>query len=198
MTFPTTLDTDFGTLVDNVSDAEASNVNDLRRAVEGLEAKVGINSSVVTASLDYKVNNFFVTGRKLYLYENTAPTGWTIVAVTDRVLAVKGGSYGATGGATAGTWTQPNHTLIKAEIPIHTHTISTTGAHTHTIGLYGTLQGSGTNGNWGNMDDDITNRTTNSNGSHTHTAGNEGSGSAHNHGTTYRPSAAVGIIVTKD
>jgi hypothetical protein len=33
-----------------------------------------------------------VTGRKLWLYENTAPTGWTIASVTDGVIAVKGGS----------------------------------------------------------------------------------------------------------
>ena len=125
MTFPTTLDSDFGTLVDNVTDAEASNINDLRRAVEGLEAKVGINSSAVTASLDYKVNNFFVTGRSLYLYENTAPTGWTIVAVTDKVLAVKGGSaaYNVTGGNTGGTFT-----ISTANMPAHTHTIPRAGA----------------------------------------------------------------------
>jgi len=130
MTFPTTLDTDFGTLVDNVDDAEASNINELRRAVEGLEAKVGINSSAVTASLDYKVNNFFVSGRKLYLYENTAPTGWTIVAVTDKVLAVKGGSdaYNISGGNTGGTWTQPSHT----------HTMSQPSGSSQREGTYNT------------------------------------------------------------
>jgi len=120
MAFPTTLDSDFGTLVDNVDDAEASNINELRRAVEGLEAKVGINSSAVTASLDYKVNNFFVSGRKLYLYENTAPTGWSIVAVTDKVLAVKGGAeaYNVTGGNTAGSFA-----ITIANMPAHTHRI---------------------------------------------------------------------------
>ena len=196
MTFPTTLDTDFGTLVDNVTDVEASNVNDLRRAVEGLEAKVGINSSAVAASLDYKVNNFFVTGRKLYLYENTAPTGWSIVAVTDKVLAVKGGSdaYNVNGGNTAGTWTQPSHALITAELPIHTHTIGSGGSHTHQVSAYAAgIDGTG----WGTASASSSSVTSDSGGSHTHTAGNAGSGSSHNHGSTYRPAAAVGVIVEK-
>jgi len=177
MTFPTTLDSDFGTLVDNVDDAEAVNVNELRRAVEGLEAKVGINSSAVMASLDYKVNNFFVSGRKLYLYENTAPTGWTIVAVTDKVLAVKGGSdaYNVTGGNTGGTWTQPNHTLTIAEMPYHRHLLSAVVS-------------------WSGGGSGIAASST---GLSVHTGYTGGDG-AHNHGTTYRPAAAVGIIVSKD
>ena len=120
MAFPTTLDSDFGTLVDNEDDAEASNVNELRRAVEGLEAKMGINSSAVTASIDYKVNNFFVSGRSIYLYENTAPTGWRIVAITDKVLAVKGGdgAYNINGGNTGGSFT-----ISIANMPAHTHTL---------------------------------------------------------------------------
>ena len=169
MTFPTTLDTDFGTLVDNVSDAEASNVNDLRRAVEGLEAKVGINSSAVAASLDYKVNNFFVTGRKLYLYENTAPTGWTIVAVTDKVLAVKGGSasYNISGGNTGGAFT-----ISIANMP----------AHTHSYSRYGSLSTA-----YGNPAATMWYAVVSSN------TGSTGGGDG-----LYRPAAAVGIIVTKD
>jgi len=118
--FPTSLDS-FSSKTDNVDDVMAVDINDLQDAIEALEAKVGINSSAVTASLDYKVNNFFATGRKLWLYENTAPTGWSIVAVTDRVLATKGGSnaYNTTGGTSAGTWTQPNHTHTG---PNHRHT----------------------------------------------------------------------------
>ena len=108
--FPTSLDS-FATLVDNTDDALASHQNDRADAIEALEAKVGVDSSAVTTSLDYKVNNFFATGRKVYLYENTAPTGWSITAVTDKVLAVKGGAdaYNTTGGTAAGTWTQSTH-----------------------------------------------------------------------------------------
>ena len=57
--FPTSLDS-FGSVSDNVDDVVADHVNDLRRAVEALETKVGVNSSAVDTTLDYKVNNFFV------------------------------------------------------------------------------------------------------------------------------------------
>jgi hypothetical protein len=105
---------------DTISEDHINNVQD---AIEALEAKVGINSSSVDTSVDYKVNNFFVENvRKAWLYENTAPTGWTYQSLTDRVLAVKGGSglYNANGGTTAGeTW---------ANLKAHTHS---TPNHTH-------------------------------------------------------------------
>ena len=169
MAFPTTLDTDFGTLVDNVDDAEASNINELRRAVEGLEAKVGIDSSAVVASLDHKVNNFFVSGRKLYLYENTAPTGWTIVAVTDKVLAVKGGSaaYNVSGGNTGGTFD-----ITISNMPEHDHPAN-----------YGS---SGSNSTYYQYSGSST-------GTNNAMIGNTGGSDG-----LYRPAAAVGIIVSKD
>ncbi len=100
--FPTSLDS-YTDKVDGSDYPQAKDVNDLQDAIVQLETKVGINSSGSSNSLDYKVNNFFVTGRKLWLYENTAPTGWTIVSVTDKVLAVKGGTghYNVTGGSTS-------------------------------------------------------------------------------------------------
>lgn len=64
--------------------------------------------------------------QKLWVYRNDACEGWDIDAtVTDRVLAVKGGSnaYNANGGTTAGTWTQPNHTHAA-------------GAHTHSVQVW--------------------------------------------------------------
>jgi len=133
--YPAAIDS-FVAKQDNVDDVEAVNINDLQEAIEALETKVGVTTSAVTASLDYKVNNFLVTGRQLYLYENTAPTGWSIIAVTDKVLAVKGGSnaYNANGGTTAGTWTQPTHTHADTlAAPAHTHADTLTApAHTHT------------------------------------------------------------------
>jgi len=109
--FPSGLDS-YTDKTDNTDTIYASHINNLQDAIEALEAKVGIDSSSVTTSLDYKVNNFFVSGRKLWLYENTAPTGWTIVSVTDKVLAVKGGSgdYNINGGNTSsGTaWCAPH------------------------------------------------------------------------------------------
>jgi len=124
----------------------AVDINDLQEAVEELETKVGANSSGVAASLDYKVNNFFTTGRKIWTYENTAPTGWSIYStVLDCVLAVKGGSdaYNVTGGDGAEygtTWsnlkahthTGPNHQHTG---PSHTHGATGLSApnHTHTL-----------------------------------------------------------------
>lgn len=114
MTFPSTLDTDFGTVVDNIDDVAATHINTLRRAVEGIEAKLGIDGSTVKSSLDYKANNFFVAATKLYFYANTPPLGWTIDSPTDKVLAIRGGSYGATGGALVGSFS-----ILAANVSPH-------------------------------------------------------------------------------
>lgn len=181
MTFPASLDS-FGTLFDNVDDMEAANINELRRAIEYLEAKVGIDSSGVTSSLDYKVNNFIASGRKLWIYENTAPIGWSISSVADRVLGIAGGSlaYSVGGGNLAGSWTLPNHTLTTNEIPSHTHgirlrkdhgSINYDGFHDLPVSGYA-------------YDTDVMQAV--------------GGGASHNHGSNFRPAAAVGIIIEKD
>ena len=125
---------------------------------------------------DLTVNGFHASGRAIYLYENVAPTGWTIVAVPDAVLATKGGAqaYNVNGGNLAGSWTQPDHTLIVAEMPAHTHS--------HIIGdsAAGITSVVGQN-NAGNLD--------------TSSTGGDG---AHNHGIIYRPYAAVGIVASRD
>jgi len=181
MTFPASLDS-FGTLFDNVDDMEAANINELRRAIEYLEAKVGIDSSGVTSSLDYKVNNFIASGRKLWIYENTAPIGWSISSVADRVLGIAGGSlaYSVGGGNLAGSWTLPNHTLTTNEIPSHTHGIrlrkdhgSINYSHAHALPTIGYA-----------YDTDVMQAV--------------GGGASHNHGSNFRPAAAVGIIIEKD
>ena len=126
----------------------------------------------------------FPSGTKMYFYQNTAPEGWTIdAACADALLAVKGGAqaFNVDGGNQAGTWTQPGHTLTEAELPSHSHSkdiISFDGAGGCT-GWYsvGALAGSC----FGSASTDTT-----------------GSGDSHNHGTTYRPLAQVGIIATKD
>ena len=173
MAFPATLDSDFGTIIDSTDYPQAAHVNTLRRAVEGIEAKLGINSSVVTTTIDYKVNNFFASGRKVYLYENTAPTGWSIVSVTDKVLAVKGGSgsYNVTGGNTGGSFT-----ITAAQMPIHSHVYGCNPGAGYERQSPGrpVMGGNTTYGSWSDSTQ------------------NAGSGAA-----TYRPSAAVGIIVIK-
>jgi len=216
MAYPTTID-DFTNVVDNVDDVMAIDINELQDAIEFIETKLGVNGSVVAASIDYKVNSFFVTGRKMWLYENTAPTGWTIVGISDITLAVKGGTglYNVAGGNVAGeTWvnlkahvhTGPSHVHAKGTLagPNHTHTLASqatpanydTGGPAIAIvagyltapsaGATSISQPSATTGNpsvtalMGDMAADGT--------------GNTGAQST----VDVRPTAAVGIIVTKN
>ena len=154
----------------------------------------------------------FDSGTKMWFYQDTAPTGWTIVAAAaDAVLAVKGGSnaYNAAGGTQAGTWTQPDHTLTTAETPAHTH--GSAGSHYHALMWFGDFYGeegyhvyaarqlftttlTGSPPSWNTASKSY--YKTDTGGDHTHTS--VGGGSAHNHGTTYRPLAQVGIICSKD
>lgn len=162
--------------------------------------------------------NFLATGRKLWLYENTAPTGWTIEAVTDGVLAVKGGAqaYNANGGTEAGTWTQPNHTHTG---PSHTHT-----GPSHNHQWYNSLAAAAHDQSYnsggsaanlvGNVSKDANywyiyaSTIVTSYGMPDQYTANSGTGATGAEGTgasgggatanTWRPAAKVGIIVAKD
>ena len=143
----------------------------------------------ITQNTHSLLTNLTVAATKMYWYQNVAITGWTIVAVTDAVLAVKGGSnaYNVTGGQTAGTWTWPSTTLDATMIPAHTHQLgsrdSTAGDSSSTGGRefiqdYG-YAGSG----YGVAS----------------TSSSIGGGLGHSHGsTTFRPLACIGIICSKD
>ena len=113
-------------------------------------------------------------GLKVWIYSNVAIDGWTIDgAVTDQLLALKGGSTYLTGGAAAGSWTWPSHTLSIAQIPSHRH-----DASSRFIVSDGNEVGSGGD-NYGRIT--YTNYT--------------GGGGTHSHGsTTFRPAAAVGTL----
>jgi len=192
MAFPATID-DFTNRTDNVDDVLAANINELQGAgassggIEAVEAKLGVDSSAVATSIDYLLKNassvdpghkhqllvdFFVSATtKLYFYANTPPTGWTTVAVTDSVLAVKGGSqaYNVTGGQSAGTWTQPNHDHAYGTLSAVANTVSTINV------------GSGA-----------------ADGSHkTHTHTMTGSAAVGATANTYRPLAVIGVIGVK-
>jgi len=180
--YPTDLDT-WTSKTNNVDDFCASHINNLQDSVEALESKVGITDSGIDTTMSYKVHTFFDNAgtRTLYLYENTAPTGWTTVsAASDVVIAVRGGSksYNASGGTVNGTWLQPSHTLITSELPQHRHSYTTFNT-----------------GGWfahGLDDSDLWYPTSSSAVS----TGSTGGSGIHRHGTnTYRPYATIGIIV---
>lgn len=71
--FPTSLDT-WTAKVDGTDYPQASHVNNLQDAVNALETKVGINSSAVTTTLDYKVAQL-ESGRALQSTTISAGTG---------------------------------------------------------------------------------------------------------------------------
>jgi len=177
--YPTSLD-NFSDKTALVDSPMAAHINNIQDVVQVLEAKVGIDSSAVATSLDYKVNNFFVENtRMMWFYENTAPTGWTVatdLSASDAVVAVKGGSqdYNVNGGNVAGSWLQPSHSLTATEIPAHTHT------YYRTVGR--------------RVYDDTANIYSVRIGSNTTTTGSIGGGGSHSHGNTYRPYSAIGIL----
>jgi hypothetical protein len=74
--YPYTLDS-LGSVQDNVDMVLATHVNSLRRLVEALETKVGVNNSSDSNSLDYKVRNIPAPSPPVDLY---GPPAWTVNA----------------------------------------------------------------------------------------------------------------------
>ena len=193
VTFPTTLDsfTDRNS-GDTISE---DHMNDVQDAIELLEAKVGINTSAVTASIDYKVNKFFVAATHVFFAQATPPTGWTIdTAHKDNVLACKAdsGVYSVVG-ADKGSFA-----IVTANIQAHAHTIT----HTHngsisvndsvSTGLRAPVANAGTRTNCQNI------VTGSADGSYGTTGGTNtaNSGNAGGADGLYRPKATVGVIAT--
>ena len=133
--------------------------------------------------------------QKIWVYRNAAMEGWAVDGgVSDVVLALKGGATYTTGAALAGTWTQPGCVLDATMIPAHTH--GSSGAHTHTTTVNNTY-GEGGALPWiyeCGIDGSAAPATvfTSSSAAHEHTS--VGGGASHNHGTAYRPYAAVGTL----
>jgi hypothetical protein len=148
------------------------------------------------------------TSQKIWVYRDSAMNGWAIdSSVTDRVLALKGGSnaYNRTGGGTGGTWTQPDHT--------HSGSTGSAGSHNHkwydyygdshdrTYNSDGSLvdvsfsvkpayaRGLGRGEEYG-LDDAWTSNAS----SHTHSLSTNGNATAN----TWRPAAAVGTLQYMD
>jgi hypothetical protein len=123
----------------------------------------------------------FPTGTKMWFYHNAASEipGWSLVTAGDSLLAVKGGSTYVSGGAEAGVWQQNDHTLTLDQIP----------AHTHSYKVY-------TADSSGNLS--LKTASTNRSSNNTVNTNSSGGGLGHNHGSTWRPKANVGIICQKN
>jgi hypothetical protein len=173
--YPGNLDS-FEAVTNNEDVIDESHINDLQAAIYALEVKVGKNTSTDVTSLDHKVNKFFVTSRTLWILNASPPTGWQTHSARDVVLGVKGtgvgGQYGVAN-AYAGTWTQPAHQHTMA----HTHSL-TTASRPHWDG--------GVSGYFTHLNSGATGGVS---------TGSTGWGAG---AVTYRPSAIVGIIITKN
>ena len=180
---------------DTVSETHINNVED---AIEALEAKVGADSSAVATSLDYLVKNLITTNRKMWIYANAAPTGWTIyTTAADCVLAAKGGAnaYNVTGGdgTLYGTWTQTTHN--HAWWYHYTQPVS---ANDYTYDVNGTsfqiATGIKSAGYWGiQVGGNNATAVVAPSGGGTGILYTDKTGTAN----TYRPYAAVGIVINK-
>lgn len=120
--FPTSLDaltnpTSSSALNFPSHSGQHTNSND---AIEALQAKVGVNSSAVTTSLDYKMRINNPVGEITLWGTSTAPTGWLIAdgstvsrSTYSALFAVLGTTYGVGDGST--TFGIPN---LKGKVPV--------------------------------------------------------------------------------
>lgn len=128
------------------------------------------------------------SGSKMIFYQDTAPAGWTIQnTLDDRLIYVSKGSAagGEEGGGelsgtvvSSGTWTQPDHTLVIAEMPSHSHNILVSSTNYNTR-----LRKLGYSGDEAWQSDWIS---------------DTGGDQPHNHGSTWRPASLVCIIARKE
>lgn len=139
--------------------------------------------------------------QKMWIYRNDTCEGWIVDAtVTDRVLAIKGGSdaYNVNGGVNAGTWTQPGHTLVTSEMPDHDHSFVADGAHGHNVTIYSSGNGANTVSKGLDGGALVASGAAVAVGNHDHSFVGTGGDGSHNHGSTHRPAAAVGTLQYPD
>lgn len=120
--FPTSLDaltnpSSGQTLNSPSHSAQHANSND---AIEALQTKVGVNSSAVTTSHDYKIRIYNPIGEITMWATSTAPTGWLIAdgsaisrSTYSDLFAVLSTTYGVGDGST--TFNLPN---LKGRVPV--------------------------------------------------------------------------------
>lgn len=136
--YPTSLD-NFTGKQDNVDDVQAVDMNNVQDACMALEAKVGVNSSSITSSLEYRLSIIenCLTGI-IVMWSGAIvdiPAGWYLCDgnngtpnLRDKFIVGAGSSYAVanTGGSTTMTHTHTGggHVLTTNEMPSHTHSLS--------------------------------------------------------------------------
>ncbi len=149
------------------------------------------------------------TGTNMWFYEDSAPSGWTIVAaIGDELLAVKGGSTYTTGGAQAGSWslsvTTDGKSLSIDEVPNHNHKWYEFSGSGKTYAADGTTMisiGANHQEDGGLVADATGDESFNLDGYTARHRDLAGSADAHDHyisDSSFRPDARVGIIASKD
>lgn len=132
---------------------------------------------------------FYPVGSIYLSVNSTDPStyfGGTWVRLTDTFLLCAGTTYAA--GTTGGSAT---HTLTTAEMPSHTHSISSSGGHNHNANFKehriptSNYSGSSDYARKSGASKDSTGQITISQGAHTHTPANTGGGGAHNNMPPY-------------
>lgn len=128
----------------------------------------------------------FVAGTQLWFYQNVAPSGWVVIPVGDCLLAVKGGStYNVGGALPQGTWQQTGMQLNIQQIPNHTH-------HYY----FGSDQ-SNENSRFAHGAKNQRPRLGITQGVDGSSQAVGGVGAPHDHGASWRPLAATGILCQK-
>jgi len=144
----------------------------------------------------------FPQDTKMWFYQSTAPTGWRILtSVEDVLLAVKSssGDY-ATAGSTGGDWQQVGHVLTQKEMPPHVHNVQAINDRSGKSSGKVVRGKTGSTVDLGYIPTEIRGGANDVNSTRGNIIGGptDAPASAHNHGDTWRPKSAVGIICYKD
>lgn len=139
---------------------------------------IGTGSSTYKATFD-QVS--FPANTYMWFYQASAPSNWAhVTTLTDCLIGVSGGStYTTPGSGTNGTWLTADHTLTVSEIPSHNHNINVSKNSLNSFPSISNPR-AGKSDVAGLSSTDF-----------------EGGGQGHNHGDTWRPKAAIGIIARK-
>lgn len=154
----------------------------------------------------------FPKGTRMWFFQATAPSGWTLVSgLGDRLIACAGNSTpyaGVSGGGSGGTWQQegvgggsPGGGLSLTQIPNHNHfaQFGQDQSNSHATYIHGARNpqtGGDPKFGLSPTTDPVRGMVGGKGDNANHNV--YGQCDPHNHGNTWRPKANVGIICSKD